>query len=166
MSDAGFDETDPALLSELLRMDETAGDLWRPDDLGSVLRHQLTVPIREVMAGLDMKPDRERGGLAIGELLAISGSLDELELLKKFAKMNSACGEALFPEPVAMILYFSSIIAARARFGARLSSLDDQELRDGLNWCFQQEWLDEQLRAFLENARKHLETGVGKPFET
>ena len=139
---------DPARLSRML----AAGGpvVWRQEEVGAVWRHQLSAP-------LDVDLERcgvpSASGLTFGELLHHPRpSAELLRGVKQFAKACKLVGDGPLPGDVAGMLYFASIAVALLRCGQRISALDDDALRTGLQWARAQAWLDEPTRAIFVEA--------------
>lgn len=163
MAQRDYSQTKPQSLARLLSVE--ADD--RPDrsvaNLAAVWRHQLSAPLRGDLSSTH--PDAGKtldaisaAGLVpatFGELFAHPRPpLELLELAKEFGKAlrrDTACG---VPAEVATVVYYASIVAARARLGQRISDLDEAALRSGIEWALTQPWLDAATRALFEDARK------------
>jgi hypothetical protein len=131
-------------------------ETWRSADLAAMLRHQLSAML---------EPDLERAfpgtgslvrGLARGVapelrtfrdlLFCAAPPVELLRLMKEFSKANvESMG---MPQPLAALFYFAGIALA-LRDGMTISSLDTDQVRQGLARVLQQEWLDEATRALL-----------------
>lgn len=73
-------------------------------------------------------------------------------MMKRFAKAMRNHPEAPIPAAVANICYYAAIAAAMVRGGQRISRLDNDTLRQGLNWSASQSWIDEPTRSLLREA--------------
>jgi hypothetical protein len=145
--------SDPKSLAELLRVGGGADPLWRPEELAAVLRHQLAAPVEfdpPDPATAKRKP-------AVANFLELfEHPHPPLELLlrtKDFAKANRGRLEGLLPQEVATVLYYASIVVARLRLGERLSDLDDQTVRKGIDWALAQPWVDGPVRRLFTEGR-------------
>ena len=116
----------------------TAG-LWRPEELGDVLRHQLSAPLETAGTGGD-----EPGRPTHGELLFREEDppAAALRRVKDWAKPFMSCDDGDVPPEVAGVLYFAAILAARVRLGLRISELPDARLGEGARWALGLVWLD------------------------
>ncbi len=163
-------DTDPKLLARLLAV--TAEDrVWRPEELGPILKHQLSVPVQFDLGSLDADLAAKLSSLAAAQGLLIR-SFDDLlhhphppvELLtltKQFAKAMVEHPESPLPREVGRLLYFASITVALIRCGQRISGLDNASLKAGLRWCLEQNWVDERTRALLKEGIDFLNLSLG-----
>ncbi|HKI35290.1 MAG TPA: hypothetical protein VKA46_25760 [Gemmataceae bacterium] len=156
-------------LNRLARLvDSTADDreLWRPEEFGAIFRHQLTVPLRTDLGGLDPRLGEKLKGLHMpdGRPVATFGDLLRhpappvalLDLVKEFAKKSGRPGRGHVPPEVATMLYYLTIGVALFRCGHRLTRLDASTLREGFHWARSQLWADEATRELLRCAEDHL----------
>jgi hypothetical protein len=77
-----------------------------------------------------------------------------LELTKRFAKRCRSCPDSPLPDEVATVLYFLAIVVAQTKCRARISGLDGEALRHGLDWALGQSWLDADIRRLLRRRRR------------
>ena len=169
MKDRDLEKTDPKLLAEVMGIGTEESDLWAPEDLGAILRHQLAAALADELAPLDahvgekLEAHRSAGGPALatfGDLLHHPRPpVALLELTKEFARWSKSHPLTPLPGRVATILYVTSIVVARTRRAARISKMDDQALRVGVLWALEQSWLDEPLRRLLTEGLAALEAG-------
>ncbi len=158
--------SEPAELAELMELAEQPQNLWRSNELGAVLRHQLHAPVGFDLGGLEaaevqgLRPVGEGGDLLINSFADLfhhpHPPLGLLRLVKQFAKANRAHPDSPLPVEVAALLYLLSIAVARLRCGERISSLDDDALREGLKWASEQCWLDNPTRSLITEAMDSL----------
>ena len=159
-------------LEALSRMMALKGDgsVWRPDELGAILRHQLSAPLEFDLGSRAPRLASKVRTLAAAQGLRMKSFADLfahpnppaelLQLTKQYAK---ACGkrpESPLPREIAMLLYFLSIAVALVKCQQRISDLDDAQLRQGFEQFFKQSWVDEGSRAILSQG---LECLTGKP---
>jgi hypothetical protein len=167
-------ETNPGHLAQLLTMapDESVG--WRADDLGAILRHQLSVPVefelpRDGGPGGDRLPATTMplGVRAIftttfADLLRHPDPpLAMLRRVKDFAKACRDEPRGPLPREVAMVLYLASIFAALTRRGVAITKLGSDELRKAAEWGLAQQWLDDSTRSLFKEALSRLNGGPG-----
>jgi len=149
-------KSNPASLARMMDLDTDTKHDWHPEELGSILRHQLESPL-----GFDLgnfAPESKEALKAIGPSATIPlntfGDLLRhphpppavLKLVKEFAKANRNNPQSTLPPEVATVVYFAAIVAALMRCGQRITALDDQGLREGLEWVLAQPWIDEFFR--------------------
>ena len=156
-----FQRTDPKLLSRMIGAPEEP-DVWRPEDLAAMLRHQLGAGLAQDLEAALPGAGARATELARGAVPAIVTFRDLLwhpqppmallALLKDFAKAGvEEAGQAM-PRELASVFYFGSIALAAQRGaggGKAISSLSKERLRAGLLWTLQQSWLDDATRALL-----------------
>jgi hypothetical protein len=155
-------EADPERLAELFARDPSRTAVWRPEELGAVLRHQMASAIQVDLVSLtDVQAQRVRLLADAEGLLLKSYSdllrhpvppLDLLEIIKDYAKVASATPNGALPPAVARVLYFACIAAALVRRGTRLSSLAPADLREGFAWVLEQDWVDPFLKELCGQA--------------
>ena len=132
---------------------------WRPDELGAILRHQLSAPIRFDMralggVGRQIESLAEARGLVLKSFADLlnhpNPPLELLDMTRQFARRHLGGAESIIPREVAIVLYYASIVAARLRCGAHISKLEDGELLRGVTATLAHPWLDERTRTLLE----------------
>lgn len=134
--------------------------LWRPEELGAVLEHELAAPVQFELTQLDPRIARKLRTVCAAEGLLVKSfndllhhpqpPVELLELTKEYAKACIRQPESPLPEDVAKVLYYGSIIVARNRCGRRISTLKDEELDKAVRWVLAQPWLDESTRSVFE----------------
>ena len=149
-------------LATLMATGEERADLWRPEELAAIYRHQMSAPVMVDLGAFDPRTaTRLRTlGEAQGLLLRSFDDLfhhpappiELLELVKDFAKANLDHPESGLPREIAAALYYASIAAALVRLDARISQLPDADLQRGLRWAMGQAWLDEKAKELLTQA--------------
>jgi hypothetical protein len=143
----------------MFALDAGEARCWLSGELGDILRHQLTAPVDFDMSRLDPQSARRLRRTMAASVPRIRSFADLfrhprpplklLELTKQFAKASRNHPESPLPEEIASILLYGSIVAARLRWGQRISDLDDDALLRALRWCLQQEWLDDAMRSLF-----------------
>jgi DNA-directed RNA polymerase specialized sigma24 family protein len=139
-----------------------------PDDFAGQLRQVLAAPVTLDLGALDaVMAARARAWaegehlllMSLGELLHHPRPLPELlQLVKNFAKDSRRDPESPLPPAVATVIYFASIAAALARCRERISQQDSASLRQGLQWCCDQAWVDETTRGLLQEGLRALDS--------
>ena len=142
------------------------GRLWEPGEYRAVFEHLLRSPIEFDVDGLEsglgkrLRRLSEAEGLLLksfGELLQHPcPPLELLELTKEWAKANREDADSWLPGEIAGWLYYACIAAALARFGRRITSLDDRRLRAAFAWAGAQPWITEDWRVLFSAAEKRL----------
>jgi hypothetical protein len=166
MSADELENTEPPRLAEMLSLDQRVGQIWQPEELAAILRHQLGARLDVDLGDLSeayaiATPQGEAGRLrwevTFGELLSHpKPALPLLERAKRFAKACKSHPDGPLPTEVATVLYFACIIVAQLRCGKRISALDDESLIAGMEWALAQNWLDEAIRILFINATSEL----------
>jgi len=164
------------LLARLLTITAGSDAGWGDDDLGDILAHQLRMPLLAASGGAPSPGVTSRSGSGSqvsfvtfsDALLDPAPELPLLERIKDFAKDCRMNPDSTLPAEVAMILYFGSIVAARLRCGATITSMDDDALRNGVRWVLNRPWLDHGLRPLFSDAERALgplgtEAPAGRP---
>ena len=135
---------------------------WREEDLADIFSHQLRTPLvcdlpLSVRDLLDAGLIDERGSTGSAmtyRALLLDGSppLALLRAVKDFAKAADAKSEASMPAEIATAFYYLSIAVALCRHRARITSLSDAELNEGLAWVAQQAWVNPSLQELCHEA--------------
>jgi hypothetical protein len=168
-------QSDPVLLAEMMDLSSGFKRIWRPGELGAILRHQLAATVQFDLGSLDVGLRSRLSDLTASEnlLLKSFGDLfshphppvELLELTKEFAKANRSHPDSAYPDAVSEVLYFLSIAVAMVRCGQRISQLDDDSLRRGMAWVASQEWVDEKMKSVLAEAQAMLKAKAGDQHE-
>jgi len=164
----------PGSLAALLATRAERGRLWRPEELAAIFRHQLSAPVIVDLGGFDpgtavkLKVVSEAQGLLLKSFSELfhhpAPPVELLEATKEFAKLNLDHPESCLPGEIATALYYASIAAALVRLNARISQLPDADLRRGLLWATEQDWIDDKTKGLLGEAIDRLspEASTGK----
>jgi len=155
---------DPSRLAMMLTAHDA--ERWRPEEMASILRHQLSAQLELDLAGIasdddDPPPLPDGTGISagtFGELLLHHPRppVAMLRRVKLFAKACKAKAEGPLPPEVATVLYFASIVVALQRCQTRITELDDDGLLKGTQWALAQTWLDQPIRSLFEEAMTKL----------
>jgi len=153
-----------AALSSIMELRRETAHHWKTEELGSILKHQLGAPLRlalgqlsgEVAHELGKYDSRKHEPQNLAELLYdTQPPLELLVLTKRFAKRCNGDPDAPLPREIAMLLYYAAIVAAKLRHGQKLSALQNETLKKGLEWGKGQNWVDERMKAlFAEGLQK------------
>ena len=135
---------------------------WRNDELADILREQLVSPLladlRPLASQLDSLGLKSMSSSnpplnTFGDLLRHPHpTLSLLSLAKDFAKTADGRLEDPLPPAVASALYTSIIAAAIVRHESKITAMDDAELRAGLEWVQNQDWIDDFMRQLARSA--------------
>src|SRR5436305_14448356 len=116
---------------------------WEPSELSAMLSHQLAAPIRADLEKLspELSARFDQAGASASETFGqlftrADPNLKSLQLVKDFSKRAIAANDGSIPEELGAVLYYAAISCALLRCGGeRISGLDDQTLKIGLNWA-------------------------------
>lgn len=132
----------------------------------AILRKNLEMPIQMELEP-SPPPTRPRPkslrqtaspGRTFLELLrAPDAPLDQLILLKNFAKANLNHPENELPRPIFTVIYYASIAAALSRHGKKITQLENAELKNGLQWGAQLPWAGQEIETILREGLRCLE---------
>lgn len=143
-------------LGQILDETSSSESTWSVQDYGAILQHQLDAPLGADLAHFFVHSKETLSGIPIrtfGELLLHPHPpLPALQLVKDFAKQLIQNAQLAYPRPVATILYYASIAAARTRTATWISELPQKELMKGLRWARKQVWVSAKLRPLFEEA--------------
>lgn len=160
MKESNVFKSSPQNLARMLDLNGL-GDLdWQPNDLGAMLRHQLSMPVcfdldqirldssRQVRWKIDDTSKHSFGALFRGAGV----SPDLLILSKDYAKASLAHPDSCIPRAIAEVIYYCSIAAALVHCGTRISQLDGEALIRCFQRAMDQPWLDESLVPLFQKA--------------
>ncbi len=160
--------SDPGRLAELMGISQKVPTAWNADELGAVLRHQLTAPVQFDLAQLDRGDAFKLVTVAdAGHLLLRSFNdllhhphppLALLEMVKEFAKANLNHPDSPLPPEIANVFYYASIMSALITSRRKITKLDNAQLREGVEATLAQPWLDEPTRSLLRRGLDVLNT--------
>lgn len=164
-------DTDRKQLATLLDLSPSAERLWGDDELGAILRHQLTAPMQVDLVNLERGPAlkvrnlAEAQGLTLksfGDLLAHpKPPVELLKITKDFAKACRLSPHSPMPHEIASVLYFASIASALVRCRRRITGLTNDALAEGFRWVLRQPWLDAPIRNLTEESLLFLKSQAG-----
>jgi hypothetical protein len=165
-------ETDRKQIATLLDLPVDAERLWRDEELGAILRHQMTAPLQVDLINLErglavkVRNLAESQGLTLksfGDLLAHpSPPVELLQITKDFAKACRLSPNSPLPKDIATVLYFASIAAALVRCRRRITGLSNDALTQGLRWVLGRPWLDAPTRRLVKDGLQFLKTSAGE----
>jgi hypothetical protein len=162
----------PEQVSKLFQLDQATPEQWRPEDLRAMVRHQMSAPLEfdlgtvklsqlEQKTAAESLTDAARSDIkSFGDLLSTDRPpLELLRLSQKFFKQNVASSSKGSPEQrIAYLFYLLSIVAARTRLKVKTSKLSDMELLNGIQSMVNRTWIDDRVRALLEDGRRRIAT--------
>jgi len=167
MSQWDLHASDPRALGRVMGLGGTGERIWRPEELATLLRHQLSASIQFDLGNLDAGMAARLKALGAGENLLLNSFNDLLhhphppiELLmmtKDFARAIQNHPDSPLPREIALLLYFASIVVALVRCGRRITSFDDKTLRRSLEWFENQPWVEESMRSLLGEGLRWLD---------
>jgi hypothetical protein len=143
---------------------------WGEEELGAVMRHQLSSPVQFDLQTLGVGAASQLRTLCAAEGLLVQSfndllfhphpPIELLEMTKRFAKASHGHADAIVPKDVALLLYYSSILVALMRCGKRITGLDDAELASGVRWALDRPWIDEPMRKMLGEGLEKITAGA------
>jgi len=173
MTDIDPYKTDSRQLAKLMDLGQSGQRLWQTEELGAILRHQLSAPVQFDLARIDQALAKKLRNLTEAEGLLLRSFSDLLHhptppiellvLLKDFAKACRNHPDGPLPEEIATLLYLASIAVAMMRAGRRITALDDEALRDGVKWLVDQTWVDDKTLSLFREFLGFLDDRKGDP---
>ena len=158
---------DTSPLSQLIAFDSDDRAIWPAVQLRAILRQQLLAPFPAAVLPVSM--DSGEGDAAEPRLESFQDLLNHprppVDLLcqtKEFAKRAKDDAASHMPPEIALLLYYGSISIALVRRGQRITTLCDDDLRQGLNWAIREPWVDQALKAIFLEALRFLRSGRDK----
>ena len=148
------DKTEPSVLARMLALDMSSKHDWHHAELGSIYQHQLDSSLEFDL--VNFAPDSKTAVHQRGTFRDLFRNphppLDILKLVKEFAKANRDNPESCLPAEISTAIYFAAIALAMTRCGERITELDDDKLRRGIEWVVAQTWIDESTRSRCRDA--------------
>lgn len=174
-SHKAISDTDPKQLASLFDLAPDAERIWRDEELGAILKHQMTAPLQVDLINLErglalkVRTLAESQGLTLksfGDLLAHPNPpVELLKITKDFAKACRLSPHSPMPHEIASVLYFTSIAAALVRCRRRITGLTNDALAEGFRWVLSRTWLDAPTRSLTEESLLFLNTQAGERHE-
>lgn len=164
---------DPRFLAEIMALGGGAeGNLWKPEELTAILRHQFDAPLAFDLGSLQPGMAERVESLSRGHEPPIRTfrelfhhprpPVELLRLTKDFAKGLAGRSEAPVPDPIANVLYTLSIVVAMTRCACHISELSNEELRRRIDWAAEQPWVDEPTRDLLRQGHDAIQIPAAK----
>jgi len=165
--------TRPDSLAQIMGLGEADPEMWKPEELGAILRHQLSAPVDFDLRYLGSEAVERFGAIGMPSDPPIESfhdllhhprpPVELLRLTKEFARACRSRPDSLLPDDVAAMLYVLSIVVALTKCGQRITGLDDQALRHSLDWTLEQSWVDEATRELLNEGFQSLSSAEPDP---
>jgi hypothetical protein len=169
MRDSESINSQARMLSQMMDLEAASDALWKVDELEAILLHQLEASLETDLTTIDASvAERLRGPAAskdqpIGSfrnlLWHARPPVELLDLTKRYAKRCRTQPESPLPKEIATALYYLAIAVARVKSDRPISTLDDQKIRQGLEWAVEQTWLDRTTRELVTEMIRTLEAG-------
>lgn len=155
---------EPKRLLTLFSLGNEDSPSWLPNELGSILSHELDTSLRTALREAPDDPVSELKGEWSSDAATVRTLLSHpnpplplLERLKRITKKASSVNDGPLPKEVATLLYVASILVAQQRAGEPISNLDEPALRERVQWAARRKWLapilGELFQAYL-NVKK------------
>jgi hypothetical protein len=173
MSDSTPTEPEPNdrhLLAGLMSLAGQHPAGWSATELAAIWKHQLNAPLLLDLGGLSadatatvtLHTHHAAAALqSFADLLAHpSPPIEILQLAKEFAKRQRYAEQAIFPIEIANILYYMSIALASLRHNQSITEMDESKLKQRIQWCLQQQWIDPATRGLFEAELTKLRASV------
>lgn len=151
-----LDNSNPRKLATLLGLKLEPRTSWRPDEMGSILAHQLDAPLEAELKTIAPGQRRMVGELTmtgpapIGSMRALfrhpNPPMELLELVKRFSKAARSDPAGMMPPETATVFYFAAVVVAQLRCGKTITELEPRLIREGVQWCVNRDWIDPELK--------------------
>jgi hypothetical protein len=151
-SRADVEKSDPLAISRLMELNAEPQQLWKPQELGEILAHQLSMPATGESFGNTNQPVGQSGPTLRQLLTDSKPSLDVLRTVHRAAKADCSSDTALLPRDVALVIYYACIASALVHMNQRISDLDDAKLKQAFSWSLKRKWLDAGLVDLFKQA--------------
>jgi len=152
------------VLKQLIAFDADDRAIWPVDLLRQQLRGQLLYELRQsdsshqrVLAELTHSTQHPLDSFE-DLLVHPHPPVELLQLTKDFAKLSYADRHSPLAPEVSLLLYYGCIVVAMIRCRQRISSLGDDDLRQGLDWAIRQPWVEDRMRKLLQEGMAFLHT--------
>jgi hypothetical protein len=128
-------------------------------DLSAILRKNLDRPIHmELESRISPAHPIPKAGQNIDRtdctflqlLQSKDAPLNQLIMLKNFAKANLNHPENKLPRPIFTVIYYASIAAALSLHDKRISTLQDGALKIGMEWGIKLGWVGREIELVLQ----------------
>jgi len=167
-TNADVHDSDPREAAKLMAEGAAIERTWRPDELGAVLRHQLSVPL-DFDLGAEERWEKARLEALLASLCPAietfadllrhpSPPVELLEMTKQFARRHRKDPNSPLPKEIATVIYFASIVTALLRCARRITNLTAEKLADGLRWAMANSWIDDHTRSLFHEGLRALQS--------
>lgn len=130
----------------------------------ATVHQELSCPVRELVDDGMMSPrtwnrvglgkDQDVSGFTFGDVLQMQApSLDVLVAMKLRWKTMRLREGSNRRQMAATVLYYLTLLTARVRCNAQITSLSDEQLRSGLKWLGSLTWLEDPVLTMVEHLR-------------
>ncbi|MCA9117581.1 MAG: hypothetical protein KDA79_21070 [Planctomycetaceae bacterium] len=158
--------TAPGQLAVVLNHEQGTGS-WTEAEMGALLEHQLSAPLAGLLATRKLRPsleglnadqaDRPLRELLLDATLAADIAVPLLDAVKQSARRQLHADVPDWPHPLARVVYFTAIAAARVHHGAHISRSTDLVLRAGFDQVRTRTWVHPALSELLAQASSLLQ---------
>ncbi|MBC8874338.1 MAG: hypothetical protein H8E44_33300 [Planctomycetes bacterium] len=167
MNDREIFDSQAISLAQIMTWGESNEEVWKPDELGAIFKHQLSAPLQVDFSNLSHPHMRRIQSLCLTASPPIESFADLLhhprppvellEMTKEFAKICRSHAECRLPDEIATMLYTLSIAVALTKCNRRITKLDRQGLGYTFGWALSQSWLDPSTRELLEHGSQAID---------
>lgn len=126
-----------------------AGAGASPEDLAAATQLTLSRALGALLATQNHDP-AAAGNRSVRTLFEGGGTVDEIILLKAYAKDQTTLRNPELPDKVARLFYYSAIAQGLSQYGQTVAQLTPEKIQKGLHWCLSQRWADPVLHQAAE----------------
>jgi len=136
-------------LSELIAFDAQGRAIWPAKELAAKLEEPLEKLGEELRCSSEVQTARQ----------LLEDSNPPIELLLAVKDFSKRPRRGLFPPEISLLLYYGTIAAAMVKCGKRITTLRDDELRNGFSWAIKEQWVPEKICELFRQAMGKLGSG-------
>jgi hypothetical protein len=139
---------------------------WEKSELKALWLHTLSTPITLDEWGATTSANLGIHEVTIRDLFfQPNPPVELLNRLKHWAKACRNRPECGLPPEIGSALYFGAVATAHLRRRSRITKLNNDEIRTGIEWSLKQEWIDERMKDLFRTALlSHHEGGIDGHF--
>jgi hypothetical protein len=163
----GIESNDPRRLANLLAVHPTPVSEREIEELGDLLRRHLATPLGDYLPDNTAKlvdALEQRESLSVGSVITLADlfrlpapPLRVLEAVRRRARRGLRADSGGIPADVYGVVYFTSIAAAMAGHGKKISKSSDETLRAGFERFAEEPWVEQWLRTMFRTSLECLD---------